>query len=99
MSNPKIITDESEKSRFDATSSLISYRTPTARMRTRAALLDPSPLVRHEAAFVLGHIGEPSDADLLLGFINDPSPFVRHESLLAIAELGNAQHSEAITIC
>ncbi len=52
---------------------------------------DPSPIVRHEAAFALGETANPKVAGpfLMKAVENDKDVFVRHESLLALATLGD----------
>lgn len=53
-------------------------------------LNDPSPIVRHEAAYILGEKDNPLAVDALIRAIEtDPHKIVVHESALAIANLGN----------
>ena len=50
---------------------------------------DPIPLVRHEAAFGIGVLGNARDAKTLARvLLSDESPTVRHESAIALAEIG-----------
>ncbi len=54
---------------------------------------DPSPIVRHEFAFVLGETAAP---DLVAPYLmksveEDPNVFVRHEAILALATLGKKE--------
>lgn len=52
---------------------------------------DPSPLVRHEAAFALGCIGSHSNIFALRNALaSDTSPLVRHEAALALSEIGDS---------
>ena len=60
---------------------------------------DPSPIVRHEAAFVLGEKNSFIGVQPLIHAIyNDPNKFVVHESALALANLGiiGSPHSDKI---
>ncbi len=51
---------------------------------------DPSPLVRHEAAFALGCIGDQSSVAVLeYSLLRDESFLVRHEAAMALGELGS----------
>ncbi len=56
----------------------------------RALREDPSPLVRHEAAFAMGQLefksGVPS---LLEAMARDESVLVRHESAVALGSIGD----------
>ena len=56
----------------------------------RALREDPSPLVRHEAAFAMGQLefksGVPS---LLEAMAKDESVLVRHESAVALGSIGD----------
>jgi HEAT repeat protein len=56
---------------------------------------DPSPIVRHEAAFSLGETAAPSIAGpaLVKAVKEDKDVFVRHEALLAI---GTLDYQEAV---
>ena len=50
---------------------------------------DPSPVIRHEAAFKLGSSkSKKAVKPLIESIINDPSDLVRHESLEALGDLG-----------
>src|SRR3989442_15970087 len=51
---------------------------------------DPSPLVRHEAAFSLGQLEFKSAVPALLEALgNDESVLVRHESAVALGSIGD----------
>ena len=51
---------------------------------------DPTPLVRHEAAFGIGVLGGARVAQTLARvLLCDESPTVRHESAIALAEIGS----------
>jgi len=51
---------------------------------------DPSPLVRHEAAFALGQLGFKSAVPALLEAMkNDESVLVRHECAVALGSIGD----------
>lgn len=55
-----------------------------------ALICDVEPLVRHEAAFVLGNAGQPAARRILRRALKlDPSPLVRHEAAMALAEVGD----------
>ena len=52
-------------------------------------LNDPSPVVRHEAAYIFGEIEDRSCSELLIHAIqNDNNRFVVHEALLALSNKG-----------
>lgn len=54
---------------------------------------DKSALVRHEAAFGIGIIGNKSHCDALINsLVKDRSPMVRHEAAIALAEIGGEEH-------
>ena len=57
----------------------------------KALETDPSPIARHEHAFVLGETASPKLASkfLMKAAESDSSVFVRHESILALATLGD----------
>ncbi|MBI4021465.1 MAG: HEAT repeat domain-containing protein [Candidatus Aenigmarchaeota archaeon] len=58
--------------------------------RVRQAIIaalhhDPDPIVRHEAAFWLGELGDPEATDALAHALrNDPASIVRHEAAEAL---------------
>jgi len=59
---------------------------------------DPSGLVRHEAAFGIGIMGNKSHCEALIEvMLNDKNPMVRHEAAIALAELGSQEHIEILT--
>jgi len=58
---------------------------------------DPSGLVRHEAAFGIGIMGNKSHCEALIeALLNDKNPMVRHEAAIAMAELGSQEHIEIL---
>src|SRR3989344_7829037 len=59
----------------------------------RCLFNDPSPIVRHEAAFSLGETAHPSLAVpyLMQAVEHDKNIFVRHEAILALGTLGKAE--------
>jgi HEAT repeats len=54
-----------------------------------AALRDPKPRVRRQAALKLGNVGDvdPSVAEALAEALRDSDPLVRREAVLAVAKL------------
>jgi HEAT repeat protein len=53
---------------------------------------DGSPLVRHEAAFALGCVGDASCREVLKRSLSDDQSFlVRHEAAMALGELGTSE--------
>ncbi|MCE7733727.1 MAG: HEAT repeat domain-containing protein [Candidatus Heimdallarchaeota archaeon] len=53
---------------------------------------DPSPVVRHEAAYIFGEIEDRSCSEFLINAIqNDNNRFVVHEALLALSNRGEAK--------
>lgn len=81
----------SEEVRYEVLTRLVDMEYVGVRALLRQALQsDSSALVRHEAAFGLGIMGQPSDASLLAGImLNDDNLMVRHEAAVALAEVGN----------
>lgn len=58
---------------------------------------DYSPLLRHEAAFGLGIMGEQPDHEILIkAMLNDPHEMVRHEAAIALAEIGGEESLRAL---
>ena len=56
----------------------------------RALQKDESALVRHEAAFAVGILGNESHTHFLVhAMLNDPHLMVRHEAATALATVGN----------
>ncbi len=50
---------------------------------------DSSPVIRHEAAFILGTVKTSQSLSILMEVaISDPSDLVRHEAIEAIGDLG-----------
>ena len=57
---------------------------------TGVLVADSSPLVRHEAAFALGCIGDEHCLPVLRqALMTDQSPIVRHEAAMAVSETGS----------
>ena len=57
---------------------------------------DPSPIVRHEAAYILGEKHNPLAVDVLIKVIEtDSHKIVIHESALALANLGNIAYPKS----
>ena len=58
---------------------------------------DPSPIVRHEAAYIFGELKDEECASALLNTINkDTNRFVVHEALLALSNRGDLQYEAEI---
>lgn len=59
----------------------------------KSMMTDPSPIVRHEAAFSLGETAHPRVAGpyLMEAVEKDPNIFVRHEAILALGTLGKKE--------
>lgn len=61
-------------------------------------LHDQDPMVRRNAAMVLGLLGEPAAIPVLARAVkDDPEPGVRHHALEAMARLGNAEACAELT--
>jgi deoxyhypusine monooxygenase len=57
---------------------------------SQSLMEDPSPLVRHEAAFAMGQLTFKSAVPALLEAMkNDESVLVRHESAVALGSIGD----------
>jgi HEAT repeat protein len=80
-----------EAIRYDIVNNLVSIDNDLSRQLLMNILLnDPSPLVRHEAAFALGWIGDQTCAPVLRrALANDTSLLVRHEAAMALAEFSS----------
>lgn len=54
---------------------------------------DPSALLKHECAYCLGQMKDPSAIPTLVSILKDPSqePIVRHEAAEALGAIGNAE--------
>jgi len=79
-----------EACRYDVTNALasIGYNHLGQQLLMNVLWSDPSPLVRHEAAFALGWIGDKSSVPVLAhALLKDESFLVRHESAMALGEL------------
>lgn len=64
------------------------------RVVAKGLFTDPSPIVRHEFAFVLGESAHPDLAEKYLkaAVEEDENVFVRHEAILALATLGRKEN-------
>lgn len=59
---------------------------------------DPSPVVRHEAAYIFGELEDESCTDFLIKTINtDNNRFVVHEALLALSNRGIPESQQIIS--
>jgi hypothetical protein len=87
--------------RFEIIHSLAAARSKPARaLLIHALRTDPSPLVRHEAAFVVGYIGGPRELqEAQRALKQDPSFLVRHEAAMALAEIGTLSDLALLTEC
>jgi deoxyhypusine monooxygenase len=76
--------------RFDLVHSLSAINSSKVRgLLSYVVRSDPSPLVRHEAAFAIGCVGGASELTAVREALeHDPSFLVRHEAAMAIAEIG-----------
>ena len=85
--------------RFDIIHSLSSAKTELVRrLLINVLRVDPSPLVRHEAAFVLGCLGGRKQAMAVrMALKSDMSFLVRHEAAMALAEIGAPEDVPALT--
>lgn len=58
---------------------------------------DPDPIVRHEAAFVLGELADPAGVPALAEAVrSDPSDLVRHESAEALGWIAIEESAAAL---
>jgi len=83
-----------EACRYDVTNALasIGYNHLGQQLLMNVLWSDPSSLVRHEAAFALGWIGDKSSVPVLAhALLNDESFLVRHEAAMALGELRSDQ--------
>lgn len=88
-----------ETNRFKITNALASSESNDLARRLIANILyyDSSPLVRHEAAFALGWIGDKTTEEILVhALLGDQSFLVRHEAAMALGELGFKSSLEAL---
>ena len=79
-----------EACRYDLANALasIGYNHLGQQLLMNVLWSDSSPLVRHEAAFALGWIGDKSSVPVLAhALLNDESFLVRHEAAMALGEL------------
>ena len=79
-----------ESTRFSVANSLAAVQNNASRILLTSVLQkDPSPLVRHEAAFAIGCVGDEGCLPVLSGALTgDKSFLVRHEVAMALSELG-----------
>lgn len=77
---------------------LVENNCRVARELLRTVLTESeSELLRHEAAFGLGSIADPTDAQLLAhAMLNDTHLMVRHEAAVALAYVGTEATLEAL---
>ena len=87
-----------EATRYDVVNRLCSIDNDLARLALANTLVgDPSSLVRHEAAFGLGHVGDASSERVLIFALeHDTSFLVRHEAAMSLAEFGGAQVTRSL---
>lgn len=88
-----------EANRFEIVNSLATRAcNDTARLLLMNVLRrDPSPLVRHEAAFALGCMGDSNSVRLLKQVLaGDASSLVRHEAAMALSEIGTPADLSAL---
>jgi len=88
-----VIQDLSKRKeeRIQAAFSLEKASEESLRVLCNVLTTEPSPVVRHEFAFVLGETGR-SDLvaeSLMKSVEEDENVFVRHEAILALATLGD----------
>lgn len=87
-----------ETSRFNVTNGLATIDNDVSRLLLINFLRkDPSPLVRHEAAFAIGWVGNQDCISVLQdALFNDKSFLVRHEAAMALSELGGVSEIQAL---
>lgn len=80
-----------DETRYKIVTELIEMEYAGARsLLVKALRDDPSPLIRHEAAFGLGILRHPGNvASLVEALLCDRNLMVRHEAAIALAELGD----------
>ena len=80
----------SDEVRYKVITNLIDIEyTGSLPLLVEALQSDDSPLVRHEAAFGLGILGDSSYSSILTyAILNDDNLMVRHEAAIALAEMG-----------
>lgn len=88
-----------EAERFDVVHNLTEVDNDAARKLLMEVLIsDPSPLVRHEAAFALGYIGNQDVVpSLKQAVLRDDSFLVRHEAAMALADVGSEEDIPCLT--
>lgn len=62
----------------------------------KVKLKDTKPEDRERAAMMLGALGDPDGADVLIAALRDPVPKVREESATALAKLGVAKSAAGL---
>ena len=87
-----------EATRYDIVNRLCSIDNDLARLALGNTLVgDPSSLVRHEAAFGLGYVGDASSERVLIFALeHDESFLVRHEAAMSLAEFGGPQVTRSL---
>jgi len=72
---------------------LRSIKTDRAVVALKPALVDPSVLLAHEVAYVMGQMQNPSAVPFLISTLENPglNPMVRHEAAEALGALGGEQ--------
>lgn len=88
-----------EETRYKILTELIEMGYTGARTLLLKVLhTDASPLLRHEAAFGLGILRHPANADPLVdAILRDANLMVRHEAAIALAEVGSEKALDALT--
>jgi HEAT repeat protein len=92
---------------YDGANAVMQYKLLTEAIDTRCVLLRPllrdalsnnaSALVRHEAAFGLGILGDSSDCTVLCrSVLSDEHLMVRHEAAIALGVIGDEQSLPAL---
>jgi len=87
-----------ETSRFEVANLLSKEKSEIASLLLANVLRrDPSPLVRHEAAFALGCVGKSDSVRILkIVLAGDKSALVRHEAAMALSEIGQMEDLPAL---
>jgi HEAT repeat protein len=89
-----------EASRFEVANLLSKEHSEIASLLlTNVLRRDPSPLVRHEAAFALGTAGKSDSVRVLKTVLaGDKSALVRHEAAMALSEIGQIEDLPALEV-
>lgn len=90
----QILTDQNIPlfDRYKAMFSLRNNGSKAAVLALCTGLTDPSPLFRHEVAYVLGQLAHPASAEALMKSVTDGEEheMVRHEAAEAIGAIGTS---------